>query len=105
MFKEITTTELHDIVEQKKSGVVIIDVRFPFEVKSGKVPGALNIPMSDITACTEELKKYDTVYLVCQSGGRSMLAATQLDMLGFGSVYNMTGGMRLWREQGYPLEL
>ncbi len=104
MFKEITTTELHKLLGEKKAGSVIVDVRFPFEVKSGKIPGAINIPMNDIPARAEELRSYDTIYLVCQSGGRSMLTATQLDMMGFGSVYNMTGGMRLWREQGYPIE-
>jgi rhodanese-related sulfurtransferase len=42
--------------------------------------------------------------LYCGGGYRSALAADSLQQMGYGNVMSMDGGIRAWREAGYPLE-
>jgi rhodanese-related sulfurtransferase len=103
MSKEITIVELHSLLEHSDQNRIVVDVRMPFEVKSGKINGSCNIPLDTLLREVERLRPYQSVYLVCQSGGRSMLAAIQLEIAGLTNVYNVVGGMRMWKENGYPI--
>ena len=105
MLKEITVPELHLLLDHDDPHRIIVDVRMPFEVKSGKIRGALNLPLDQVVGEIDRIRPYQSVYLVCQSGGRSMLAATQLEIAGLTNVYNVVGGMRMWREHGYPIDV
>lgn len=42
--------------------------------------------------------------LYCGGGFRSTLAAESLAKMGYRKVISMDGGMRAWREAGYPVE-
>jgi rhodanese-related sulfurtransferase len=42
--------------------------------------------------------------LYCGGGFRSALAADTLQKMGYTNVISMDGGIREWREKGYPLE-
>src|SRR5205814_3090827 len=44
------------------------------------------------------------IVLYCGGGFRSALAAESLGKLGYRRVVSMDGGIRAWREAGYPLE-
>lgn len=105
MHKEITIPELHSLLEHEDPNRIVVDVRMPFEVKSGKIKGSINIPLERIADEKDRLLQYRAVYLVCQSGGRSMLAMTQLEIVGLTTVCNVVGGMREWRAHGYPIEM
>lgn len=105
MSKEITIPELYKLLEHDDPRRIVLDVRMPFEVLSGKIKDAITIPMDQVLAEKDFLKQYDAVYVVCQSGGRSLLITTQLESAGFDTVYNVVGGMRMWREKGYPVQM
>ncbi|MGH7256026.1 MAG: rhodanese-like domain-containing protein, partial [Nitrospirales bacterium] len=45
-----------------------------------------------------------TIILYCGGGFRSALAADSLRLMGYRNVWSMDGGIRAWREAGYPLE-
>ncbi|MFN7142695.1 MAG: rhodanese-like domain-containing protein [Myxococcota bacterium] len=83
---------------------LLVDVRTPEEYASGHVPGAKNIPLDQIEARVAELGPTDReVYLVCQSGRRSMRASEQLVAKGLRPV-NVAGGTSAWLAAGYPKE-
>lgn len=82
--------------------VVFIDVREAHELASGKVPGALHIPLGTL------LKDEDTVgdiasdkpvIVYCQHGIRSFSAASHLVALGFTNVSHITGGIAHWKDK------
>ncbi|PYZ92953.1 rhodanese [Salipaludibacillus keqinensis] len=73
----------------------VIDVRETEEVATGKIPGAVNIPLSLIEFRMHELDKSKEYTMVCRSGSRSGLATQFLQSHGF-QVVNMTGGMMEW---------
>ncbi len=104
MPQEITVQDLHSLLEHDDPHRIIVDVRMPFEIQSGKIKGAINIPLDQIVREKDRLIPYNQIYLICQSGGRSLLATTQLEIAGLTNVCNVVGGMRMWRENGYPIE-
>ena len=44
------------------------------------------------------------IVLYCGGGYRSALAADNLQKMGYTNVVSMDGGIRAWREAGYPIE-
>ena len=48
--------------------------------------------------------KRSEIILYCGGGYRSALAAESLRQMGYTNVRSMDGGMRAWREAGYPIE-
>ncbi|KNC74878.1 hypothetical protein SARC_12586 [Sphaeroforma arctica JP610] len=71
---------------------VLIDVRERDEVKeSGTVPGATNIPMSEIRTRLDELSKDKTIHVFCLTGVRGHSVMRMLVQNGF-SAKNISGG-------------
>ena len=93
--KEITAIELE---EQLKEGqqVNMIDVREADEIATGKIIGAIHIPLGEVPERIDELDKNKPYTLICRSGGRSGRAAEFLEEEGY-DVTNMTGGMLSWQ--------
>ncbi len=71
-----------------KKGALLVDVRTPSEFKSGSVPGAINIPLSDIGNELEKFKNKESIIVFCRSGNRSSQAKSILERNGIGNVYN-----------------
>ena len=65
----VTTNELSEL-----DAPILIDVREADESVSGHVPGAINIPLSELVGRESECGLGDTVYVICQAGGRSARA-------------------------------
>jgi rhodanese-related sulfurtransferase len=81
---------------------VIIDVREPVEYVSGHAPAAASIPLGELVARVEEIDRDNTVYVICESGGRSGQAVEWLSTQGFDAV-NVEGGTSAWRNSGLPV--
>ena len=86
--------------------VLLIDVREESEYAKDHVPGAIHLGKGiierDIEARVPELNTEMILY--CGGGFRSALAADNLQKMGYTNVISMDGGIRDWREKGYPLE-
>lgn len=79
-------------VRRKDKGVVLIDVREPFEFEDGHIPGAVLMPLGTVGTRWKELSKHTQVIVVCRSGNRSTHATRQLHELGVKQAVNLTGG-------------
>ncbi len=94
--------------EQVTNGAVVVDVREAEEWASGHIPGAKHVPKSYLESRIEGIvpDRSQHVILYCQSGNRSAWAArTLLDDLGYARVESMTGGITLWKDRGYQVEI
>jgi glyoxylase-like metal-dependent hydrolase (beta-lactamase superfamily II)/rhodanese-related sulfurtransferase len=85
------------------------DVRDPWElVKDGRIPGAINVPLSELGFHLDrfnDVERAGTVVISCKSGGRSMTAAKTLAYLGvLKAPISMAGGFGRWKELGLPTE-
>jgi rhodanese-related sulfurtransferase len=80
----------------KKSGVILIDVREPHEYKTGHIPTAVNIPLSQLNSRIKEISSKNDVLLYCRSGMRSKQAAKILSKHGFAKMAHLRGGITAW---------
>jgi molybdopterin/thiamine biosynthesis adenylyltransferase/rhodanese-related sulfurtransferase len=97
-----------DPSEVRANGVVLIDVRESEEWDAGYIPGAKHVPRGYLESRIEGAApdKEAPVVLYCASGNRSALAAhTLTDLLGYKDVASMTGGITLWKDRGYEVEV
>lgn len=84
---------------------VLVDVREESEWAKDHLPGAIHLGKGVIERDIE-LRVPDTgapLVLYCGGGYRSALAADNLQKMGYTNVISMDGGIRGWREKGYPL--
>lgn len=95
----VTVAELKSAM---KDEAVVVDVREPNEYAAGHVPGAMLLPLATVPLRHSELPKGETIYVICQTGGRSFTAATWLAQQGY-DVCNVTGGTSDWIANGYPV--
>jgi len=85
--------------------VDIIDVRTPSEVATGKIPGAIHLPLSEILAGNYgDLTEDGHHLLYCAGGYRSNIAASVLQKHGFWNVRSLAGGYIAWNRAGYSIE-
>ncbi len=98
--KQISTTELHDIVTGKES-FVLLDVRAPAEFEDNHIKGSVNIQVADLRTRFGELNREKLTVLICSSGNRSSLAASMLEQKGFTKLFNVAGGMTGYSAAGF----
>lgn len=89
---------------QKRSDVVLIDVREQWEYDEGHIPNITLIPMSEIANRLYEIPRDKEVILTCRSGNRSGQVTNLLQQNGFDNVHNMQGGILAWQQAGYAVE-
>ena len=75
-----------------KENTILIDVRNDWEYEDGHISGALNIPLHDIPAQIDSVKKLNGPFvLYCRSGNRSGVAVNIFKQAGINEVYNGGG--------------
>jgi rhodanese-related sulfurtransferase len=86
--------------------VVFIDVREDREFAKDRAAGAKHISRGVLERDIEELvpEKQAEIVLYCGGGYRSALSADSLRQMGYPNVISMAGGIRAWRDAGYPIE-
>ncbi len=85
------------------SNAYVVDVRELNEYTGGHVPTAVNVPLSELTEAYSAIDPKDTVYVVCQMGGRSARACEFLSNVpDFDNVQfvNVVGGTAAWILEG-----
>jgi rhodanese-related sulfurtransferase len=98
---EMTPQEARPAVEAAYAQ--FIDVRTPDEYKSGHAYRARNIPLDTLKENLDQLERNEPVYLICQTGKRSMQAAQALNQAGFPQTISIAGGTTAWQEAGLPM--
>ena len=103
----IRETNVQEVKKRLDKGerLILVDVREDNEVARGRIPGALHLGKGVIERDVEKTIP-DTnaeVILYCGGGFRSALAADALQKMGYTNVLSMDGGVRGWRDKGYPL--
>ena len=101
--------ELHplNVMSEAGAGALLLDVRSPGEFRSGRVQGAVNLPLENVTA--ENVRALlvgndqKTVVLLCASGGRARTAAKKLEASGLKTLV-VQGGTNSCQQAGLPMD-
>jgi molybdopterin/thiamine biosynthesis adenylyltransferase/rhodanese-related sulfurtransferase len=94
--------------EQASNGAVLVDVRETEEFAAGHIPGARHVPRGYLESRIEGVAPDRSQHLIlyCASGNRSAYAArTLMEDLGYENVESMRGGITLWKDRGYEVEV
>ena len=102
--KQVGTLGATQLINRQNA--VLLDVREAKEFEGGHLPNAVHIPLSELGARGSELTKLTKrpVIAYCDRGQRSASAGNALAKLGFGDIYQLTGGFRAWKDAGLPVE-
>lgn len=100
----ISKEELKKKIDRKEN-VQIINVLAPEYYKDGFIPGSMRIPTAELENRLWEIDKDREVIVYCASYkcDASKRAAEALATLGF-DVKAYEGGIKEWKEAGYPVE-
>jgi rhodanese-related sulfurtransferase len=102
--RELTVDDVKAKLDRRER-FQLVDVREESEYARDHLPGAVHLGKGIIERDVEE-RIPDTgaeIVLYCGGGFRSALAADTLQKMGYTNVLSMDGGIRGWREKGYPL--
>lgn len=101
--ESITASDL-DALISSGNAPFILDVRSEKEFADGHIPGAINIPHTQLETRIAELndQKSNTIVLHCRSGGRAATADEILRRNGFTQITELEGHMLGWEKGGYP---
>ena len=83
-----------------------LDVREDHEFAKDHAKGARHLGRGILERDIEGLipDKQATIILYCGGGYRSALAAESLQQMGYRHVTSMAGGIKAWRDAGFPME-
>jgi rhodanese-related sulfurtransferase len=86
-----------------EAGAFLLDVRTPEEWVEYHAPNTTLIPLDELEARVNEVPTDQEVVVVCRSGNRSQVGRDILIQAGHPQVSSMAGGLKTWREAGYPI--
>lgn len=106
--RDIEECTIHDVKARMDRGETfhLIDVREDHEWAVDHIVGAEHVGKGIIERDMES-KFPDTsaeIILYCGGGFRSAIAGASLKKMGYRRVISMDGGIRAWREAGFPLK-
>lgn len=101
-YKNVSVTEAFQKLEKNKNAV-LVDVRESDEYSTLHAAPAISIPLSTVNEkVKEKLKDYNEIYVICRSGGRSMMGTEIFNSLGLNAI-NVEGGTIAWRAKSLPI--
>ncbi len=103
----VRETTVDDVKARMDRGekFLLVDVREESEFAADHLPGAIHLGKGIIERDIEERipDLNAPLILYCGGGFRSALTADNLQKMGYTNVISMDGGIRGWREKGFPL--
>lgn len=98
----VPANEHYELVQAlREKSCILIDVREPHGFRRGRIPGALNQPLSKFDPANIAVGK--PLVLICQAGGRFGKALRQALSAGLQDIRHYPGGMSGWRARGGPV--
>lgn len=95
--KQIHAQQLAEwLADSKRPAPLLLDVRESWECELCQIPGSRHIPMHLVPMHCDELDSERDIVVICHHGGRSMQVAMFLERKGYGSVFNLMGGVEAW---------
>jgi rhodanese-related sulfurtransferase len=102
----MSLADLRNCVQVRDPDLIILDVREREAFERAHLPGARHLPRGQLELRVNEELPDPTrrVLVYCELGQISTLAAATLREVGYQRAVALDGGMRAWREAGYPVE-
>lgn len=104
--QQVRPADVAELLSAAQPALLLLDVREPFEFRHAaiRLGGAqtLHMPMNEVPGRLAELDPAQPILCICHHGMRSAQVVAFLERAGFGSVYNLAGGIDAWSLQVDP---
>jgi len=91
----ISAAEL-DARRNTPTAYLVVDVREAHEYKKGHIPGAINIPHTELESHLDALQNPNGIVIYCIVGRRTRIAEQTLLDHGIDNVFHIEGGFGAW---------
>jgi rhodanese-related sulfurtransferase len=92
---ELTVEDLADRL-RGNDGIVVLDVREPWEVELCRIDQSLHIPLGQLPSAVTAVPQDRDIAVLCHHGMRSAHATQWLRSQGFNRAVNLAGGIDAW---------
>lgn len=102
----MSLAELMARIQSNATELIILDVRERDDYTQGHIPGSRLLPRGQLELRVNQELPDPTqrILAYCEFGRISTLATATLREMGFQRAVALDGGMKAWREAGYPVE-
>ena len=100
--RNVTPQEAFNLVSQR-SDLFLLDVRTLGEYQQVRLENARLVPIDQFVKRLSEVPKDRPLLVYCAVGSRSAQVVNYLTRKGYPEIYNLTGGIYAWAQQGYPI--
>jgi rhodanese-related sulfurtransferase len=83
---------------------LVVDLSAPLEFKIAHIPGAVNIPVTELEKRLDELRGDSEVLIYCVNGVRTLQAEPLLYSNGITNFYHLDGSLQAWIKGHFPIE-
>lgn len=99
---EVEASQVLSWIDEGKTPL-LVDIRQPYELRSGYIPDALLVPMNQLASQYEMFPKDIPIVLYCAAGARSFGMAHFMREKGYEQAWSMIGGVGEWPNHAmYP---
>ena len=107
MARLMSSTELHQRMQEDGEEFALVDVRDEEAYQDGHIPAAQSVPLDNLKENAEEILNKNrpvVVYGDNHDEPESNSAASVLESMGFRKVSDFDGGVHAWKRAGFELE-
>ncbi len=105
MYEPVLSPHTVQELLQENPAARLLDVRTPGEFEGAHIQGAYNVPLDQLSAHRNEIRKLTApVVLVCQSGNRARQAEATLRQAGMENLHLLEGGIQRWQAEGHAVQ-
>lgn len=102
--KQLTTKQLVQWMQEKTVQPLVLDARTQAEYEVSHLIAAQRLdPVAPDFEAISTMPKDTPIVVYCSIGYRSTKIAQQLEQIGFSSVFNLSGGIFQWANEGRPI--
>lgn len=92
----IRTVDSAGVTKAQEAGAQVVDVRTSGEYQLGHIPGAINVPVTEIAQTAASWDRAKTYVVYCATGARSAEAVATMQLMGFTNIDHFAAGIQAW---------
>jgi rhodanese-related sulfurtransferase len=101
----IEPRDVNKIYTEQPESILIVDVRGKENFTKSHIPGAINLPITELEKKYREIPNKKNVYVYGTDELSSFSAGVILYDLGFFNTETINGGFNSWQKYNYPVEV
>lgn len=102
--KYVSVDDFYNFMKTNKNidQTLYLDVRTPSEFRQNSIKFFENISLDNIDNHLKEIKKFNNIIILCETGNRSLEAYKKLKNH-IDNISIIDGGIRAWRKSNFPI--